>query len=100
MFALCLLIEKQGRKLYIDAGKDLKIHKISKSVTLHCLHYLLKKIDLEMLPHLKMFLSLIIVFIKTCVKANGLLKIEGYVPQESGQEQQTEHHDPITEVCR
>ena len=40
---------KQGRKLYIDAGKDLKIHKISKSVTT----YLLRKIDLEMLPHLK-----------------------------------------------
>ena len=36
---------KQGRKLYIDAGKDLKIHKISKSVTT----YLLRKIDLEML---------------------------------------------------
>ena len=43
-------LQQQGRKLYIDAGKDLKIHKISKiskSVTL------LKKIDLEMLPHLK-----------------------------------------------
>ena len=25
---------EQGRKLYIDAGKDLKIHKISKSVTI------------------------------------------------------------------
>ena len=40
---------EQGRKLYIDAGKDLKIHKISNRVTLQ----LLKKIDLEMLPHLK-----------------------------------------------
>ena len=30
-------IKQQGRKLYIDAGKDLKIHKISKSVTLHYL---------------------------------------------------------------
>ena len=45
-------IEKQGRKLYIDAGKDLKIHKISKSVTYL---QLLKNIDLEMLPHLKKF---------------------------------------------
>ena len=41
---------ENAKKLYIDAGKDLKIHKISKSVKLH---YLLKKIDLEMLPHLK-----------------------------------------------
>ena len=41
---------KQGRKLYIDAGKDLKIHKISKRVTLLIL---LRKIELEMLPHLK-----------------------------------------------
>ena len=47
------LKKKQGRKLYIDAGKYLKIHKISKRVTLHYLHYLKKKIDLEMLPHLK-----------------------------------------------
>ena len=47
-------LRKQGRKLYIDAGKDLKIHKISKSVTYSLLtHYLLKKIDLEMLQHLK-----------------------------------------------
>ena len=45
-------LRKQGRKLYIDAGKDLKIHKISKSVTTY-ITYLLKKIDLEMLPHLK-----------------------------------------------
>ena len=43
-------VNKQGRKLYIDAGKDLKIHKISKSVTYL---QLLKNIDLEMLPHLK-----------------------------------------------
>ena len=50
VFALCLLKEKQGRKLYIDAGKDLKIHKISKRVTLLIL---LRKIELEMLPHLK-----------------------------------------------
>ena len=44
------LFAKQGRELYIDAGKDLKIHKISKRVATH---YLLRKIDLEMLPHLK-----------------------------------------------
>ena len=27
------IVQRQGRKLYIDAGKDLKIHKISKRVT-------------------------------------------------------------------
>ena len=41
---------ENAKKLYIDAGKDLKIHKISKRVTLLIL---LKKIELEMLPHLK-----------------------------------------------
>ena len=49
MFQSTISEKEQGRKLYIDAGKDLKIHKISKRVTLQ----LLKKIDLEMLPHLK-----------------------------------------------
>ena len=44
------MLMEQGRKLYIDAGKDLKIHKISKRVTLLIL---LRKIELEMLPHLK-----------------------------------------------
>ena len=46
----CDVTRKQGRKLYIDAGKDLKIHKILKMVTLLTL---LRKIELEMLPHLK-----------------------------------------------
>ena len=51
MSGLTALFErKNAKKLYIDAGKDLKIHKISKSVTYN---YLLKNIDLEMLPHLK-----------------------------------------------
>ena len=38
---VCLMFadKKQGRKLYIDAGKDLKIHKISKRVTTY-LHYI------------------------------------------------------------
>ena len=40
---VCLMFadKKQGRKLYIDAGKDLKMHKISKRVTyITYLHYL------------------------------------------------------------
>ena len=45
---------ENAKKLYIDAGKDLKIYKISKSVTYN---YFLKNIDLEMLPHLKSFLQ-------------------------------------------
>ena len=43
-----LFIKKQGRKLYIDAGKDLKIHKISKSVTLLITHYLKRQVFLTL----------------------------------------------------